>query len=104
MSLVGPRPLLPEYIPHYTAEQRRRHDLRPGITGWSQINGRNARSWEDKFKLDVWYVDNLSLGLDFRIILKTFWITLTGAGVNAPGHATMPRFDEVVARREGAED
>lgn len=104
MSLVGPRPLLPEYIPHYTAEQRRRHDLRPGITGWSQINGRNARSWEDKFKLDVWYVDNLSLWLDFKIILKTFWITLTGAGVNAPGHATMPRFDEVVARREGGED
>ena len=104
MSLVGPRPLLPEYIPHYTAEQRRRHELRPGITGWSQINGRNASSWEDKFKLDVWYVDNLSLWLDFKIILRTFWVTVTGAGVNAPGHATMPRFDEVVARREGAED
>ena len=104
MSLVGPRPLLPEYLPHYTAEQRRRHELRPGITGWSQVNGRNASSWEDKFKLDVWYVDNLSLWLDFKIILKTFWVTVTGAGVNAPGHATMPRFDEVVARREGAED
>lgn len=104
MSLVGPRPLLPEYIPHYTTEQRRRHELRPGVTGWSQVNGRNAASWEDRFKLDVWYVDNLSLWLDLRIILKTFWIALTGAGVNAPGHATMPRFDEVVARREGAED
>ena len=104
MSLVGPRPLLPEYLPHYTAEQRRRHELRPGITGWSQVNGRNASSWEDKFKLDVWYVDNLSLWLDLKIILKTFWVTVTGAGVNAPGHATMPRFDEVVARREGAED
>ena len=104
MSLVGPRPLLPEYIPHYTAEQRRRHELRPGITGWSQINGRNATTWEDRFKLDVWYVDNLSLWLDFKIILKTFWIAITGEGVNAPGHATMPRFDEVVARREGAED
>lgn len=104
MSLVGPRPLLTEYLPHYTAEQRRRHELRPGITGWSQVNGRNASSWEDKFKLDVWYVDNLGLWLDFKIILKTFWVTLTGAGVNAPGHATMPRFDEVVARREGAED
>ncbi len=104
MSLVGPRPLLPEYLPHYTAEQRRRHELRPGITGWSQVNGRNASSWEDKFKLDVWYVDNLSLWLDFKIVLKTFWVAVTGAGVNAPGHATMPRFDEVVARREGAED
>ncbi len=104
MSLVGPRPLLPEYIPHYTSEQRRRHELRPGITGWSQVNGRNAASWEDRFKLDVWYVDNLSLWLDVKIILKTFWIAVTGAGVNAPGHATMPRFDEVVARREGAED
>lgn len=104
MSLVGPRPLLPEYIPHYTAEQRRRHELRPGVTGWSQINGRNAASWEDRFKLDVWYVDNLSLWLDFKIILKTAWIAITGEGVNAPGHATMPRFDEVVARREGAED
>ena len=104
MSLVGPRPLLPEYLPHYTAEQRRRHDLRPGITGWSQVNGRNALSWEEKFKLDVWYVDNLSLWLDLKIILKTVWITLTGRGVNAPGHATMPRFDQVVAMREGAED
>lgn len=104
MSLVGPRPLLPEYIPHYTTEQRRRHELRPGITGWSQINGRNATSWEDRFKLDVWYVDNLSLWLDFKIVLKTFWIAVTGEGVTAPGHATMPRFDEVVARREGAED
>ena len=104
MSLVGPRPLLPEYIPHYTAEQRRRHELRPGITGWSQVNGRNATSWEDRFKLDVWYVDNLSLWLDLKIILKTVLIAISGEGVNAPGHATMPRFDEVVARREGAED
>jgi lipopolysaccharide/colanic/teichoic acid biosynthesis glycosyltransferase len=104
MSLVGPRPLLPEYLAHYTAEQRRRHEVRPGMTGWSQINGRNALTWEEKFALDVWYVDNLSLWLDVKILFKTAWIALLGRGVNAPGHATMPRFDEIMARREGAED
>ena len=104
MSLVGPRPLLPEYLPYYSSEQRRRHEVRPGITGWTQINGRNALSWEEKFTYDVWYVDNMSLGLDFKILAKTFWVTLRGDGVNAPGHSTMPRFDEIMARREGAED
>ncbi len=104
MSLVGPRPLLPEYLAHYNAEQRRRHDLRPGMTGWSQVNGRNALTWEEKFALDVWYVDHVSLWLDAKILTKTAWIALLGHGVNAPGHATMPRFDEIMARREGAED
>jgi lipopolysaccharide/colanic/teichoic acid biosynthesis glycosyltransferase len=104
MSLVGPRPLLPEYLPYYTPEQRRRHDIAPGITGWSQINGRNALTWEDKFALDTWYVDNVDLGLDLNILLKTFWIAVTGHGVSAEGHATMPRFDEIMARRQGAED
>ncbi len=104
MSLVGPRPLLPEYLPHYSSEQRRRHDVRPGLTGWTQVNGRNALTWEEKFAHDVWYVDNISLGLDFKILAKTVWVTLRGEGVNAPGHSTMPRFDEIMARREGAED
>lgn len=104
MSLVGPRPLLPEYLPFYSVEQKRRHDVLPGLTGWTQINGRNALEWEDKFALDVWYVDNLSLSLDIKILLKTAWVALRGSGVNAPGHATMPRFDEIMARREGAED
>ena len=104
MSLVGPRPLLPEYLPYYTPEQRRRHDVTPGLTGWSQVNGRNALTWEDKFALDAWYVDNISLGLDFKILLKTIWIIVRGHGVAAEGHATMPRFDEIMARRQGAED
>jgi len=104
MSLVGPRPLLPEYLPYYSAEQRRRHDVLPGITGWAQVNGRNALTWEDRFALDVWYVEHLGLWLDFKIILKTVWIAITGAGISAPGHATMPRFDEIMARRQGAED
>jgi len=104
MSLVGPRPLLPEYLPYYSPEQRRRHDVAPGLTGWTQINGRNALTWEDKFALDTWYVDNVSLGLDVKILFKTLGIILSGRGVNAEGHATMPRFDEIVARRQGAED
>ena len=104
MSLVGPRPLLPEYLTYYSPEQRRRHDLRPGLTGWAQVNGRNAQSWEDRFKADVWYVDNVGLWLDVKIILKTIWVVLTGTGVSAEGYATMPRFDEIVARSQGAED
>ena len=104
MSLVGPRPLLPEYLPYYSAEQRRRHDLRPGLTGWAQVNGRNAQTWDERFKADVWYVDNVGLWLDLKIILKTLWVVLTAEGVNAEGHATMPRFDEIVARSQGAED
>ncbi len=104
MSLVGPRPLLPDYLSHYSPEQWRRHDVLPGITGWTQVSGRNALTWEEKFALDVWYVDNLSLWLDIKISLKTVLVALRGNGVNAPGCSTMPRFDEIMARREGAED
>lgn len=104
MSLVGPRPLLPEYLPYYDAEQRRRHELKPGLTGWAQVNGRNAVSWEERFKLDVWYVDHLSFALDLKILAKTVWVALSGSGVSAGDHATMPRFDEVMAKRQGAED
>lgn len=92
MSLVGPRPLLMEYLPLYSAEQARRHEVRPGITGWAQINGRNALSWEEKFAYDVWYVDNWSLWLDVRILVRTLLYALRGDGINAPGHATMPPF------------
>lgn len=94
MSLVGPRPLLVEYLPYYTATQRRRHEVRPGITGWAQINGRNNMPWEEKLALDVWYVDHRSLLLDARILLTTLWVTLTRQGVALDGHATTTRFDE----------
>jgi len=92
MSLVGPRPLLMEYLPLYTAEQARRHEVRPGITGWAQVNGRNALSWEEKFALDVWYVDKQSLWLDLKIIGMTIWKVLRREGIAASGEATMPRF------------
>ena len=92
MSLVGPRPLLMEYLPLYSAEQCRRHDARPGITGWAQINGRNALSWEEKFKLDVWYVDNRSLWLDIRILFLTVKKVLVRDGISAEGEATMSKF------------
>jgi lipopolysaccharide/colanic/teichoic acid biosynthesis glycosyltransferase len=92
MSLVGPRPLLEEYLPLYSAEQTRRHEVRPGITGWAQVNGRNAISWDEKFKLDVWYVDNGSFWLDMKIICMTILKVLTSNGINAQGEATMPRF------------
>jgi lipopolysaccharide/colanic/teichoic acid biosynthesis glycosyltransferase len=92
MSLVGPRPLLMEYLPLYTPEQARRHDVRPGITGWAQINGRNAISWEDKFALDVWYVDNRSLWLDIRILWLTVLKVFRRDGISAVGQATMKRF------------
>jgi lipopolysaccharide/colanic/teichoic acid biosynthesis glycosyltransferase len=92
MSLVGPRPLLMEYLPLYTAEQGRRHEVRPGITGWAQVNGRNAISWEDKFALDVWYVTNHSLWLDLKILLQTVRKVLVRDNINAAGEATMPRF------------
>lgn len=92
MSLVGPRPLLMEYLPLYTAEQYRRHEVRPGVTGWAQINGRNALSWEEKFKLDVWYVDNRSLWLDLKIIFLTVKKVLMRDGINADGEVTMPKF------------
>jgi lipopolysaccharide/colanic/teichoic acid biosynthesis glycosyltransferase len=92
MSLVGPRPLLVEYLPLYSPEQARRHDVRPGITGWAQVNGRNAISWEDKFKLDVWYVDNQSLWLDIKILWLTVKKVLVREGISAAGDATMPKF------------
>ena len=92
MSLVGPRPLLMEYLPLYSTEQARRHDVRPGITGWAQINGRNALTWEEKFALDIWYVDNQSLWLDIKIIFMTIKKVLMRDGIAAEGEATMPKF------------
>lgn len=92
MSLVGPRPLLMEYLPIYTQEQARRHEVRPGITGWAQVNGRNAIGWEDKFNLDVWYVDNRSLLLDVKILLLTLKKVLKREGIGAVGDASMEKF------------
>ena len=92
MSLVGPRPLLMEYLPLYSAEQQRRHAVRPGITGWAQVNGRNALSWPEKFALDVYYVDHVSLWLDVRILLRTLWHVLRREGISQDGHATMETF------------
>ena len=92
MSLVGPRPLLLEYLDRYSPEQARRHEVRPGITGWAQIHGRNAITWEQKFALDVWYVGHRSLWLDVRILAATVWRVLTRHGVSQEGHATMPHF------------
>ena len=93
MSLVGPRPLLEAYLPLYSLEQNRRHEIRPGLTGWAQVNGRNSLSWGDKFELDVWYRDNLTLQLDLRIL----WLTVLGvvkrSGISAEGEATMPPFE-----------
>lgn len=92
MSLVGPRPLLVEYLPLYTPEQARRHNVRPGITGWAQVNGRNALSWEEKFKLDVWYVDNRTFWLDIKILWLTVRKVLVREGISAAGEATMTKF------------
>ncbi|MEN6299820.1 MAG: sugar transferase [Anaerolineaceae bacterium] len=92
MSLVGPRPLLPQYLDRYTPEQARRHEVLPGIAGWAQVNGRNALSWEDKFRLDVWYVDHWSLWLDIKILFKTFYQILKREGISQPGHATAEEF------------
>ena len=92
MSLVGPRPLLMEYLPLYSAEQSRRHHVKPGITGWAQINGRNAISWEQKFALDVWYVDNQSVLLDIKILCLTVWKVFKREGISAAGEATMSKF------------
>ena len=98
MSLVGPRPLLVEYLERYSPTQARRHEVRPGITGWAQINGRNNMSWEDKLALDVWYVEHRSLWLDVRILLKTLWVMMTRQGVSLDGYATTVPF-----QGEGAE-
>lgn len=92
MSLVGPRPLLIEYLPLYSPEQYRRHEVRPGVTGWAQINGRNALSWDEKFKLDIWYVDNRSFFLDLKIILLTIKKVIVRDGISADGEATMAKF------------
>ncbi|MBL1274658.1 MAG: sugar transferase [Ectothiorhodospiraceae bacterium] len=92
MSLVGPRPLLIEYLPLYTKEQYRRHEVKPGITGWAQVNGRNAITWEEKFNLDVWYVDNQSFWLDFKILLMTIKKVFVREGISHDDHATMPFF------------
>ncbi|GIW60953.1 MAG: sugar transferase [Patescibacteria group bacterium] len=100
MSLVGPRPLLMEYLDRYTPEQFRRHEVKPGITGWAQINGRNAISWEEKFKLDVWYVDNWSIWLDMKIIALTIWKVIKREGINQPGYATVKYFYGSKAQEE----
>ena len=92
MSFIGPRPLLMQYLPLYTPEQLRRHDVNPGFSGWAQINGRNSLSWDDKFRLDVWYVDHQSFWLDLRIFLITIWKVLRREGINAAGVATMSPF------------
>ena len=92
MSLVGPRPLLPEYLTRYTDYQRRRHEVKPGITGWAQVNGRNALTWAQKFDLDVWYVDNRSFWIDLKILWRTLQTVFRREGISQTGHATMPEF------------
>ncbi len=92
MSLVGPRPLLTEYLPLYTEAQARRHEVRPGLTGWAQVHGRNAVSWEERFAHDVWYVDHVSLAVDLRILTRTCALVFKREGISAEGHATMPVF------------
>ena len=92
MSLVGPRPLLVQYLDRYTPEQRRRHEVRPGITGWAQINGRNALTWDEKFDFDLWYVENVSLRTDLALLFRTVAQVLGQSGISAEGHATMPEF------------
>ena len=92
MSLVGPRPLLMQYLGRYSAEQARRHEMRPGITGWAQVNGRNTLSWKSKFERDVWYIDHWSLAFDARILFKTVLLVLRRKGISYEGHATMPEF------------
>lgn len=99
MSLVGPRPLLVQYMDRYTPEQKRRHDVPPGLTGWAQINGRNSVSWDEKFALDVWYVEHRTLGMDVRILWGTVWQVLGRRGVSAQGEATMPEFNPQAERR-----
>lgn len=92
MSLVGPRPLLMQYLDRYSPQQARRHEVPPGLTGWAQINGRNAQSWDERFRLDVWYVDHRSVWLDLRILCQTLWTVLRRDGISAAGEATMPEF------------
>ena len=94
MSLVGPRPLLKKYLPFYSKEQARRHEVKPGITGWAQVNGRNGLSWEEKFKMDIWYVDNRSLWLDLKILFLTMGKVITREGVSPRNSEIMPRFNK----------
>jgi lipopolysaccharide/colanic/teichoic acid biosynthesis glycosyltransferase len=100
MSLIGPRPLLPEYLALYNAEQKKRHDVKSGITGWAQINGRNAISWEQKFEYDVWYVNNVSLIIDLKIFFRTFSKVFKNEGISANGHITMPTFTEFIKNKK----
>lgn len=95
MSLIGPRPLLPAYLEHYTPFQNRRHEVKPGITGWAQVNGRNTISWDQKFEYDVWYVDHLSFVLDLKIIIKTVQKVVNASGISPGDQVTMPRFDDL---------
>ena len=104
MSLVGPRPLLPEYLPFYSDRQARRHEIRPGITGWAQVNGRNAISWEDKFELDIWYRDNQSLKLDIKILWLTAKKVLVREGISPKGEDIMPRFDTMMIKRNASNE
>lgn len=99
ISFVGPRPLLVEYLDRYTPEQARRHEVQPGITGWAQVNGRNAISWEEKFKLDVWYVDHWSLWLDLKILLLTIWKVIRQEGISQQGHVTPEKFKGMSQKR-----
>ncbi|SFT46822.1 Sugar transferase involved in LPS biosynthesis (colanic, teichoic acid) [Algoriphagus locisalis] len=100
MSLVGPRPLLQDYLPLYSSKQARRHEVRPGVTGWAQVNGRNAISWESKFRFDVWYVDNLSFLLDLKILFQTLGNVLLGKGVTQQGQVSMKRFEGGIKKME----
>jgi len=93
MSLVGPRPLLMEYLPRFTAEQARRHEVKPGVTGWAQVHGRNAVSWQERLALDVWYVDHSSFGLDLRILFRTVFVVIRGRDVAQAGHVSMEKFE-----------
>jgi sugar transferase EpsL len=104
MSLVGPRPLLTQYLDRYTPAQARRHEVKPGITGWAQVNGRNAITWEEKFALDVWYVDNRSFRLDLKILAMTVWKVLRREGISAEGEATMPEFMGTVSTTRKSEN
>lgn len=92
MSLVGPRPLLMQYLERYTPEQAGRHEVKPGITGWAQVNGRNATTWEERFKLDIWYVNHVNMRLDMKILALTLWKVIKREGINQPGHPTMNEF------------
>ncbi len=104
MSLVGPRPLLMQYLERYTPQQARRHEVKPGITGWAQVNGRNELTWEQKFELDVWYVDHVSFWLDVKILALTAWKTLAREGISSPGHVTMHEFQGRVPGHESTID